>query len=142
MIFANELSGGYKETDKMKVLSGRPYIEESLYNYRFQVSPFAFFQVNNSVFTKMLKLIEDFTKIDENTVLFDICCGTGAIGICLSKKARKVVGVELIESAVENAKKNVRMNEGVIDADKCDFYAGRAEEILPNVVKEYSSKGN
>ena len=142
MIFANELSGGYKETDKVKVLSGRSYIEESLYNYKFQVSPFAFFQVNNSVFTKMLKLIEDFTKIDENTVLFDICCGTGAIGICLSQKAKKVVGIELIESAVENAKTNVRMNEGVIDADKCEFYAGRAEEIMPNVVKEYSSKGN
>ena len=52
------------------------------------------------------------------------------------------MGVELIESAVENAKTNVRMNEGVIDAEKCEFYAGRAEEILPNVVKEYSSKGN
>lgn len=89
----------------------------------------------------MLKVIEDFTQIDENTVLFDICCGTGAIGICLSKKAQKVVGIELIESAVENAKQNVRLNEGVIDPAKCDFYAGRAEELLPNIVKEYSSKG-
>ena len=53
-----------------------------------------------------------------------------------------MVGIELIESAVENAKTNVRMNEGVIDAEKCEFYAGRAEEIMPNVVKEYSSKGN
>jgi tRNA/tmRNA/rRNA uracil-C5-methylase (TrmA/RlmC/RlmD family) len=52
----------------------------------------------------MLKLIEDFTQIDDNTVLLDICCGTGAIGICLSGKARKVIGVELLESAVENAK--------------------------------------
>ena len=55
----------------------------------------------------MLHLIEDFTKINEHTVLFDICCGTGAIGICLSAKARKVIGVEIIESAIENAKINV-----------------------------------
>ena len=48
----------------------------------------------------------------------------------------------MIESAVENAKENVKMNEGAIDPSKCDFYAGRAEELLPNIVKEYSSKGN
>ena len=52
----------------------------------------------------MLKLIEEFTQIDENTVVFDICCGTGAIGICLSGKAKKVIGIDIIESAIENAK--------------------------------------
>ena len=40
----------------------------------------------------------------------DICCGTGAIGICLSKFAKKVIGVELVESAVEDARKNVELN--------------------------------
>lgn len=74
-------------------------------------------------------------------MLFDICCGTGAIGICLSGKAQKVVGIELIESAVENAKENVKLNEGKIDPNKCEFYAGRAEELLPNIVKEHSAKG-
>ena len=97
--------------------------------------------MNTSVFTKMLKVIEDFTQIDGETVVFDVCCGTGAIGICLSSKAQKVVGIELIESAVENAKENVRLNEGTIDAAKCEFFAGRAEELLPNVVRDYSSKG-
>jgi len=60
MIFSNELSGGYKETDRIKILSGLPYYEEMLVDYHFRVSPFAFFQVNTSVFTNMLKLIEDF----------------------------------------------------------------------------------
>jgi tRNA (uracil-5-)-methyltransferase len=104
MIFSTELSGGYKENDKVKVLSGLPYYEESLFDYKFRVSPFAFFQVNTNVFEKMLKLIEDFTQIDGSTVLLDVCCGTGAIGICLNAKARKVIGIELLESAVENAK--------------------------------------
>ncbi len=74
-------------------------------------------------------------------MVFDICCGTGAIGICLSSKAQKVVGVEIIEQAVENAKQNVKLNEGKLDPKKCDFFAGRAEDILPNLAKEYSSKG-
>lgn len=51
MIFSSELSGGYKESDKLKLLSGQPYYEEMLLDYKFRVSPFAFFQVNTSVFT-------------------------------------------------------------------------------------------
>jgi len=81
-----------------------------LCGYKFTVSPFAFFQVNTIVFEKMLKVIGDFAGIDEHTTLFDICCGTGAIGICLSQKAKKVIGVELLVSAVENAKANVLLN--------------------------------
>ena len=61
MIFSHELSGGYKESDRIKSLSGFPYYEEMLVAFKFRVSPFAFFQVNTSVFTKMLKVIEDFT---------------------------------------------------------------------------------
>lgn len=91
----------------MKLLSGNSDYEEILLEYKFTVSPFAFFQVNTNVFEKMLRLIEDFTKINENTVVLDICCGTGAIGICLSSKAKKVIGVDIIESAIENAKANI-----------------------------------
>lgn len=61
MIYATELSGGYSESDKLVVLSGQPYYEEVLYDYKFRVSPFAFFQVNTSVFTQMLKVVEEFT---------------------------------------------------------------------------------
>ena len=76
------------------------------------MSPFAFFQVNKLVFEKMLALIQDFAGIDETTTLFDICCGTGAIGLCLSQGAvSKVVGVELIAEAVVNARENVKINE-------------------------------
>ena len=66
----------------------------------------------------MLKVIGDFAGIDENTTLFDICCGTGAIGICLSKRAKKVIGVELLVSAVENAKANVHLNSKLLAEDK------------------------
>eukprot|EP00347_Sterkiella_histriomuscorum_P007969 403346871 len=141
MIFSNEISGAYKETDKVKLLSGQMNYEEQLFDFKFTVSPFAFFQVNTNVFEKMLKLIEDFTKINENTVVLDICCGTGAIGICLSAKARKVIGVDIIESAIENAKQNIQLNKDLIDPAKCEYYAGRAEEVLPNIVKDCQALG-
>lgn len=69
-------------------------------------------------------------------MVFDICCGTGAIGICLSSKARKVIGVDIIESAIENAKQNLQLNSELIDPRKCEYYAGKAEDVLPNIVKD------
>ena len=81
-------------------------------------------------------------NIDKETVVFDICCGTGAIGICLSKFAKKVVGAELVEAAVENARQNVLLNKDTIDADKCEFHAGRAENTLPELAKKYSDSAN
>ena len=84
----------------------------------------------------MLKQISDFAQIDSETVVLDICCGTGAIGICLSKNAKKVIGVELVEEAVKNAEANVKLNEGLIEPDKCSFHAGRAEYLLPEIAKK------
>ena len=136
IIVADDLSGAYKEGDEVQILSGTGHYEELLCGLKFTVSPFSFFQVNTLVFEKMLALITDFAGIDESTILFDICCGTGAIGLCLSKNAKKVIGVELIEQAVENAKQNVILNEGVLDATKIKFYAGKAEVVLPPLAVE------
>ena len=97
--------------------------------------------MNTNVFEKMIRLIEEFTLIDENTVVLDICCGTGAIGISLSGKAMKVIGVEIIESAIENAKQNIKINEPNIDQAKFEYHAGRAEDLLPNIVKEQQLSG-
>ena len=97
LIVADDMSGAYKEGDQWEILSGNGHYEELLCGLKFTVSPFAFFQVNTLVFERMLALITDFAGIDQNTVLFDICCGTGAIGLCLCQNAKKVIGVELIE---------------------------------------------
>jgi tRNA/tmRNA/rRNA uracil-C5-methylase (TrmA/RlmC/RlmD family) len=58
----------------------------------------------------MIAQISEFAGIDDGTTLFDICCGTGAIGLCLSSNAKKVIGVDIVEQAIENAKQNVAMN--------------------------------
>lgn len=88
IIYSNEISGGYKEDDRIELICGDSiYYTEELLGFKFTVSPFAFFQVNTNVFEKMLNEIGSFLKIDTQTIVFDICCGTGAIGICLSKFA-------------------------------------------------------
>lgn len=64
-------------------------------------------------------------------MILDICCGTGTIGICLSEYCKKVIGVEIIESAIEDAKFNCQIN-GV---DNCEWVLGKAEDVLPEIVK-------
>jgi tRNA (uracil-5-)-methyltransferase len=84
VIYSKEISGAYKEGDRFENLYGPGFYEESLLGITFRVSPFAFFQVNTPVFEQMLGRIKDFAQIDQETTLMDICCGTGAIGLCLS----------------------------------------------------------
>jgi tRNA/tmRNA/rRNA uracil-C5-methylase (TrmA/RlmC/RlmD family) len=111
MIYSDEISGAYKDTDRIELLCGNSiYYEEEVLGFKFTVSPYAFFQVNTNVFEKMLIEISNFLQIDNETVVFDICCGTGAIGICLSKNAKKILGFELVEASVINAKENVLLN--------------------------------
>ena len=139
MVFSKEINGGYTENDRYDLLAGTSlHYTEEVRGFKFTVSPFAFFQVNINVFEKMLQEIQDFLNIDSKTILFDVCCGTGAIGICLSSQAQKVVGFELVEAAVRNAEANVKMNEALIDPSRCEYHAGRAEETMPEVAKKFS----
>ena len=138
VIYSDDLVGGYSEENEFEILSGLGHYSETLSGLTFNVSPFAFFQVNTPVFEKILNEISNFAKIDQNTVLLDVCCGTGAIGLCLSKNAKKVIGIDIISAAIENAKKNIELNEGLLDKSKLEFYAGRAEDLLPSIVNRES----
>ncbi|CAI7790452.1 unnamed protein product [Closterium sp. NIES-54] len=71
---------------------------------------------------------------EKNSVLvFDVCCGTGTIGLCVAKHAKKVIGIEMNESAVEDAKRNAAIN-GIQHAE---FIASRAELVLPKLLHKY-----
>ena len=141
LIYTAEMSGAYKETDRVEQLYGPSYYEEILCGIKFRVSPFAFFQVNTPVFENMLKKISDFAGIDSETTLMDICCGTGAIGLCLSQHGcKKVIGVELIKQAVDNANENVKMNAHVFEGQDIEFHAGKAEDLLPALCEQQQGK--
>jgi tRNA/tmRNA/rRNA uracil-C5-methylase (TrmA/RlmC/RlmD family) len=67
----------------------------------------------------------------------DICCGTGAIGLCLSQVGcKKVLGVELIKQAVDNANENVALNSKIFENREIEFHAGKAEDLLPGLAEK------
>lgn len=115
--------------EKLNILWGRDYYMEEIMTLRFKVSAFSFFQTNilavEKLYTEALSLIKD---LDGKTV-FDLYCGTGTITQTLALRAKKVIGVELVEEAVNAARENAKLN----GLDNCEFIAGDVMEVLDRI---------
>lgn len=115
--------------DELRVLWGRDYYNEEILGLKFKVSAFSFFQTNvdavERLYSYAVSLIDDF----ENKEVFDLYCGTGTITQVLARKAKEVIGVELVEEAVEAAKANAALN----GLDNCRFLAGDVFEVLDSL---------
>lgn len=110
---------------------GDDTITDVLCGIKFKISPQSFFQIN-PVQTEILysKALE-FAGIKKNTTVMDIYCGIGTISLCAAKKAKRVIGVEIVERAILDAKENAEIN-GITNAE---FYASSAEKIVPYLIK-------
>ncbi|MGI6731143.1 MAG: 23S rRNA (uracil(1939)-C(5))-methyltransferase RlmD [Anaerovoracaceae bacterium] len=112
--------------EELKILWGQDYYMEEIMGLKFKVSAFSFFQTNvpaiEKLYTEALSLIKD---LDGKTV-FDLYSGTGTITQTLALRAKKAIGVELVEEAVESAKDNAKLNR----LENCEFIAGDVFEVL------------
>ncbi|MEG0297119.1 MAG: 23S rRNA (uracil(1939)-C(5))-methyltransferase RlmD [Clostridium sp.] len=115
--------------DKLNVLYGRDYIVEDLLDLKFKISPFSFFQTNSKGAESLYSIVRDFLGDAGDKTVFDLYCGTGTIGQITAANAKQVIGVELIEEAVEAAKENAKLN----GLNNCEFIAGDVAEIIKNI---------
>lgn len=119
-----------KRNDSMQdlvpqVYFGNGYITEKLEDFQFKISPKSFFQTNSYQATKLYQVTRDFAELTGKEVVYDLYCGTGSIGIFCSKNAKKIVGVEVVADAIEDAKINASIN-GLEDTA---FFAGDVIDI-------------
>ena len=115
--------------EKVNILYGRDYIIEELLDLKFKISPFSFFQTNSRGAESLYSIVRDFMGNGDNKVVFDLYCGTGTIGQIAAPNAKKVIGLELIEEAVEAAKENAKLN----GLNNCEFIAGDVAETIKKV---------
>ncbi|VFQ96186.1 unnamed protein product [Cuscuta campestris] len=108
-------------------------IHDYINGLRFCISPTAFFQVNTLAAEKLYSLAGEWAGLGPDTLLFDICCGTGTIGLTLSHRVGMVVGIEMNASAVQDAQRNADIN-GI---KNCRFICAKAEDVLGSVLREY-----
>lgn len=105
--------------------SGKGYIEETLEDFRFKISPKSFFQTNTYQAETLYRLTREFAGLTGTETLYDLYCGTGSIGIFCSRKAGKVIGIEVIDDAIKDARENAALNH----INNCTFYTGDVAEI-------------
>ena len=106
----------------------RDYIGELV----FEISPLSFFQVNPLQTEVLYNKALEYANLGENDTVFDIYCGIGTISLFLAQKAKKAYGIEIVEDAIKDAKRNAKIN----NMDNVEFYVGKAEEVVPKMYKE------
>ncbi|KAM5192622.1 tRNA (uracil-5-)-methyltransferase homolog A isoform 2-T2 [Mantella aurantiaca] len=111
-------------------VSGEQYIHEELLGLTFRISPHAFFQVNTLAAEVLYSTIADWAQLDQNNTVLDVCCGTGTIGLSLAKRVKKVIGIELCQEAIADAKANAQLN----NLSNVEFRCGKAEDIFPTLI--------
>lgn len=120
--------------DECKTLYGKEFITDTLLGVKFNISPLAFFQVNRKMTEVLYKTAADFANVTGKTVL-DLFCGAGTIGLTMAKDAEKIIGVEIVEPAVENAKSNAKMNNIQNAEFYCDTAANAAKTLAQKGIK-------
>ena len=108
-----------------QIYSGKGYITERLEDFEFIISPKSFFQTNTSQAEKLYRVARDFAGLTGTETVYDLYCGTGSIGIFVSRLAKKIIGVEVIEDAIADAKKNAALN----NIEHARFFAGDVIKI-------------
>lgn len=113
-----------------ELVAGEGCIYEELLGLKFRISPHSFFQVNTGAAEVMYSAVGEWAQLDENSTVLDVCCGTGTIGISLAKRVKKVIGIELCQEAVEDAKVNAKLN----GLSNIEFHCGKAEDVFPTIL--------
>ena len=119
-------------------LYGNGYIEDILGEYKFKISPLSFYQVNPVQAEKLYNLGVSMAEITKNDIVFDLYCGIGTISLFMSKFAKKVYGIEIVEEAVKMAKENAQNN----NVKNAEFFAGDVEIVLDDLINNKGIKAD
>jgi 23S rRNA (uracil1939-C5)-methyltransferase len=108
------------------VYSGKGYVIEKIEDFQFKIGPKSFFQTNTRQAEQLYRVAREFAGLNSSQTVYDLYCGTGSIGIFLSRQAKKIIGVEMIEAAVNDAKENAALNK---IAQTAQFHTGDVVDI-------------
>ncbi len=115
-----------------KVLWGEDHIKDRLCGIEFAISPLSFYQVNPLQAERLYEKALSYAGLQGEEIVWDLYCGIGTISLCLAKKAKQVYGVEIVERAIEDARKNAEENQ----IDNAEFFVGAAEDVFTEAMEK------
>ncbi len=113
-------------------LFGEDHISDYIGDFKFNISPLSFFQVNPIQTEVLYSKAMEYAGLTGKETVFDAYCGAGTISLFLSQKAKKVYGVEIVEQAIEDARVNAKEN----NIDNVEFIVGKSEEVIPELIEK------
>lgn len=119
------------QSDDLRVIFGKKEYREKLFGLTFEISPYSFFQTNTLGAESLYREVIDFLGAVNGKTVLDLYSGTGTIAQVLAKDAKKVIGIELVEEAVEKAKANAKTN----NLQNCEFIAGDVKEKMLEITE-------
>lgn len=126
MHIINDSLSDVVQSDETRILYGQDYFYETLLGLRFKISTFSFFQPNSLAAEVLYSIVREYIGSISNKEVFDLYSGTGTIAQLLAPVAREVIGVEIVEEAVEAARENAQQN----GLENCRFIAGDVLKVL------------
>lgn len=118
--------------DKYKLLYGNPVIIEDILTHKFQVSPQSFMQVNHDQCERLYAEALKLADLRNDMTVIDAYCGMGSITLNIARRVKKVYGIEIVPSAIENAKENMKLN----NITNAEFICGPCEEEIVKLVNK------
>lgn len=115
--------------DDCRLLWGSQYITDTLLGTQFRISPLSFFQVNPPQAERLYAVAAEYAGVNEDMTLLDMYCGAGTIGLTMARRVKKLIGVEIVAPAIEDAKVNATLN-GIDNAEFICADAAKAAEML------------
>lgn len=119
--------------DICKTLWGKDYISDYIGSVKYQISALSFYQVNPAQTEKLYGKALEYADLQGEETVWDLYCGIGTISLFLAQKAKKVMGVEIIPQAIEDARTNAALN----GFSNVEFFVGKAEEVLPQQYEKH-----
>lgn len=116
---------------KNRTVWGQDFITDELCGLRFRISPSSFYQVNRTQAERLYGIAGQYAGLTGSETVLDLYCGTGTIGLSMAKNAGRVIGAEIVEQAVEDAKQNAADN-GIENAEFTCMDAAKAADMLKN----------
>ncbi|MFM1913787.1 MAG: rRNA ((1939)-C(5))-methyltransferase [Bacteroidota bacterium] len=123
---------------EVKNYAGNSFLIEEMEDLSFQLGPKSFFQTNSHQALRMYQLVRDYANIQPNEIVYDLYTGTGTIALFVAKNAQKVIGLEYVEMAVEDAKINAKIN----NIENTEFFAGDMKKVLTQEFIKVHGKPN